>query len=99
MARFMIKSHQIKRGDRFDMTVVTATEFKLNLGKYLSMVGDDTIAISKNGKLIAQLVPYRQSKTDTLVGILKDSYLPEDFDGDYRELIGEMRRRDYEDLD
>ncbi|MBQ9015580.1 MAG: type II toxin-antitoxin system Phd/YefM family antitoxin [Firmicutes bacterium] len=81
------------------MTVVTATEFKLNLGRYLSRINDEEIAISKNGRMVARLVPYRHTLSDALVGILKDTELPNHFDGDYRELIGEMRRQDYEDLD
>ena len=34
---------------------VTATEFKTNLGKYLEIVYDEDILITKNGKVIAQL--------------------------------------------
>ena len=34
---------------------VTATEFKTNLGKYLELVMDEDILITKNGKVIAQL--------------------------------------------
>ena len=35
--------------------IVTATEFKTNLGKYLEIVYDEDILITKNGKVIAQL--------------------------------------------
>ena len=35
--------------------IVTATEFKTNLGKYLEIVYDEDILITKNGKIIAQL--------------------------------------------
>ena len=35
--------------------VVTATEFKTNLGKYLEIVIEEDILITKNGKVIAQL--------------------------------------------
>ncbi len=34
---------------------VTATEFKLNLGKYLALAMTQDIFISKNGKCIARL--------------------------------------------
>ena len=34
---------------------VTATEFKTNFGKYLEIVMDEDILITKNGKVIAQL--------------------------------------------
>lgn len=41
-------------------TVVTATEFKQNLGKYLDYVCDDQtdVVITKNGNKIARLTPY-----------------------------------------
>ena len=79
--------------------IITATEFKVNLGHYLSTVGQEEITISKNGKPIAKLVPYRNYVTDSLVGLLGDVKLPKNFDGDYRKLIGEMREKDYESLD
>ncbi|MCR5457967.1 MAG: type II toxin-antitoxin system Phd/YefM family antitoxin [Clostridiales bacterium] len=34
---------------------VTATEFKTNLGKYLDIISDEDVLITKNGKVIAQL--------------------------------------------
>ena len=79
--------------------IVTATDFKINLGRYLSSVNEETITISKNGKPVAKLVPYKEYVTDSLVGIFHDVDLPEDFDGDYRKMISEMRGVDYEDLD
>lgn len=79
--------------------VVTATDFKMNLGKYLSTVLDEEITISKNGKPIAKLVPYKEYVSDSLVGVLRDVELPDDFDGDYRGLIRQMRGQDYESLD
>ena len=79
--------------------VVTATEFKTNLGYYLSNISQEEITISKNGKPIARLVPYKEYISDSLVGVLSDVELPEGFDGDYRKLIQEMRGMDYENLD
>ena len=79
--------------------VVTATELKLNLGKYLSGVNNEEVTISKNGKPIVKLVPYREYVSDSLVGVLSGVKLPDDFTGDYRELIREMREKDYENLD
>ena len=79
--------------------VVTATDLKLNLGKYLSSVSQEEVTISKNGKPIAKLVPYREFVSDSLVGVLGDVVFPDDFDGDYRALIREMRGMDYESLD
>lgn len=60
--------------------VVTATEMKANFGKYLSRVGEEEIIITKNGKKVAELVPSKMSITDSLIGILKDSGIPEDID-------------------
>ncbi len=44
--------------------IVTATEFKTNLGKYLEMATSQDIFITKNGKSIARLtskIPYERS--------------------------------------
>lgn len=79
--------------------VVTATDFKMNLGKYLSTVLDEEITISKNGKPIAKLVPYKEYVSDSLVGVLRDVDVPDDFGGDYSGLIRQMREQDYESLD
>jgi len=35
--------------------IITATEFKTNLGKYFDLVANEDIWISKNGKTIAKL--------------------------------------------
>ena len=79
--------------------VVTATELKTNLGKYLSQVGQEDIIISKNGKPIARLAQYKERVSDSLVGLLNSDELPKEFDGDYRKLIREGRLRDYENID
>ena len=79
--------------------VVTATDLKTNLGKYLSQIGQEDIIISKNGKPIARLAKYKERVSDSLVGFLSDDDLPADFDGDYRKLIREGRVSDYENLD
>lgn len=51
---------------------VTATEFKLNLGRYLDLVLTEDIWISKNGKIVAKLVNPNVSAVDSISGILKD---------------------------
>lgn len=39
---------------------ITATEFKMNLGKYLLMAASEDIYITRNGKTIAKLTaPYQ----------------------------------------
>jgi prevent-host-death family protein len=52
--------------------VVTATELKANIGRYLDAAARDEVFITKNGKLIAKLSsPARdkQAILDSLVGI------------------------------
>ncbi len=53
--------------------VVTATEFKTNLGKYLELAAAQDIFITKNGKNIARLTSpsiNKLSVLDNLVGIV-----------------------------
>jgi len=56
--------------------VVTATEFKTNVGKYLSMADTVDIVITRNGKSVAKLTNARDAKLIALRsmrGMLKDS--------------------------
>lgn len=60
--------------------IITATEFKKNLGKYLELVENEDITITKNGKPIAVL-----AKPIDKLAILKSLYgaakpVEEDFD-------------------
>ena len=61
--------------------IVTATEFKTNLGKYLEMAMSQDIFITKNGKSIARLTSPAVNKLallDGLVGIVpKDQAIDE----------------------
>ena len=55
---------------------ITATELKLNLGKYLLLAATQDIYITRNGITIAKLVsPYqdRVDIVDTLFGSVPDS--------------------------
>ena len=55
--------------------IVTATEFKNNLGKYLEMAMSQDIFITKNGKSIARLTSPTVDKLallDDLVGIIPE---------------------------
>lgn len=64
------------------MTIITATEFKNNLGNYLSMDNDEDILITKNGKVIKKLTS-PNNKLDILnniAGALKNA------DVDYDDL-------------
>lgn len=52
--------------------MVTSTEFKLNLGRYLDLVSQEEIIITKNGRRIAKLVPDEEdliSVAQSLFGI------------------------------
>jgi len=57
---------------------VTATEFKSNMGKYLSMASRQDIYITKNGQRIAKLTSPsadRVAMLDSLVGIASEQKL------------------------
>ncbi|MDR0929875.1 MAG: type II toxin-antitoxin system prevent-host-death family antitoxin [Oscillospiraceae bacterium] len=74
---------------------VTATEFKNNIGKYLSLVSTEDILITKNGKNIAKLSSAKQSKVDivrSLIGSVPN-------DGFTLQDAREERMRRYESTD
>lgn len=55
---------------------VTATEFKTNMGRYLDMLSNDVIYITRNGKVVAMVSRPkvdRQALLDDLVGIIPDN--------------------------
>ena len=45
---------------------ITATELKMNLGKYLLLAATQDIYITRNGKTVAKLVSPYQDKMDTV---------------------------------
>ena len=49
---------------------ITATELKLNLGRYLKLVNFEDILITRNGKTIAKLINPRISAVDSISGVL-----------------------------
>ena len=52
---------------------VTATEFKSNIGRYLSIVADEDIFIAKNSRRVAKLISDKQAKADivrSIIGII-----------------------------
>jgi len=56
--------------------IVTATEFKTNIGKYLSLADDEDVLITKNGRSVAKLISAKGGKASalrSLRGILKGS--------------------------
>ena len=55
------------------MMSITATELKMNLGKYLMLAEKEDIYITKNGKVVAKLSNPNQDRVDmakSLFGIL-----------------------------
>lgn len=72
--------------------IITATEFKTNFGKYLEMISQEDIFITRNGKTVAKVVNPQISAVDSLRGILKD--VPDDID---KETLREERLSKYED--
>lgn len=53
--------------------IVSATEFKTRVGKYLEIVDKEEIIITRNGKQVAKLVPVKHQVTpnaDFLYGLL-----------------------------
>jgi len=54
--------------------IVTATEFKANIGKFLVLADSEDVLVTKNGRNIARLVSVRDGKESALRplrGILK----------------------------
>lgn len=45
---------------------ITATELKMNLGKYLLMAASEDVYITRNGKTVAKLTAPYQNKLDTV---------------------------------
>ena len=52
---------------------VTATEFKLNFGKYLEMVVAEDIYITRNGKTVAKMIN-PSFLTDSILNDIKNIY-------------------------
>ena len=70
---------------------VTATEFKLNLGKYLELVLTEDIWVTKNGKTVAKLINPNISAVDSISGVLAGK-VPADLD---RHTLREERLSKY----
>lgn len=55
--------------------LITATELKENIAKYLALADREDIIITKNGQQIARLTSINKrgaSLTDTLIGVIPD---------------------------
>ncbi len=60
---------------------VTATEFKLNLGKYLKLAEKEDVYITKNGKVVAKLTNPNADRVETaksLLGLIPADITPEE---------------------
>jgi prevent-host-death family protein len=58
--------------------IVTATEFKTNIGKYLKMDNEEDILITRNGRNVAKLINAQDNSIaslQTLRGIIKGTDL------------------------
>jgi len=80
--------------------IVTATEFKNRVGKYLEFTNNgEEVVISKNGKQIAKLIPVSQPKAPNVNGLVS---LLQNASKDTKSIskadIREERLKDYENL-
>ena len=77
------------------MIQTTATDFKANLGKYLTLVGREDIHITRNGIDIAVLTApkSRHGWVEELTGVIPDS------DIDERQAKAERLAQKYENFD
>ena len=74
--------------------IITATEFKSNLGRYLELVDKEDIMITRNGKRIAKLTAAAKDRTDILSALT--GIVPSDVS---LETAREERLRKYENRD
>ncbi|MDR0288128.1 MAG: type II toxin-antitoxin system Phd/YefM family antitoxin [Clostridiales bacterium] len=82
--------------------IITSTELKTNLGKYLDMLETDDIIITRNGRKFAKLTREEDNAlTDirSLFGILKNSPYAKMNDDQIKEAIHEGRAAQHERLD
>ena len=59
---------------------ITATELKMNLGKYLLLAESEDVYITKNGKVVAKLTNPNADRVEiakSLVGIIPADITPE----------------------
>ncbi|KLU59354.1 hypothetical protein CEB3_c43400 [Peptococcaceae bacterium CEB3] len=63
------------------MMIVSSSEFKTNVGRYLSLLGQEEIIITKNGKRVARLIQEKEDKiaiAKSLIGVLPDTVTKEE---------------------
>ena len=82
--------------------MISSTELKTNLGKYLDLVTAEGIIITRNGRKIAKLVKEEDdalSEIRSLFGILADTDATRMSDGEIKDAIHEERSKRYDSLD
>jgi len=70
--------------------LITATELKTNLGKYLTLSATEDIFITKNGKVVAKLTNLFQDRVDiakSLFGVVSDDMILDDAKDERRSHI------------
>jgi antitoxin (DNA-binding transcriptional repressor) of toxin-antitoxin stability system len=74
--------------------LITSTELKTNLGKYLDLLSTEDIVVTRNGRKVARLVQETDdalSEIRSLFGILADSELSHMTDEEIKNIIFEER--------
>ena len=61
--------------------IISSSEFKTNIGRYLSLVAKEDIIITRNGKRVARLIAEKEDKVaiaKSLIGILPSTATKEE---------------------
>ena len=74
--------------------MITATELKLNLGKYLDMVEKEDITLTRNGKVVAVMM--KPQKNDAYGSLSK--YANEELQKEEKSVMGREIVRKYENI-
>ena len=73
LRRHAVVADKTQSGKGGHVMSITATELKMNLGKYLSLSETEDIYITRNGKIVAKLTNPFQDRVDaakSLFGVL-----------------------------
>ncbi|MCL2811943.1 MAG: type II toxin-antitoxin system Phd/YefM family antitoxin [Clostridia bacterium] len=79
--------------------MISSTEFKTNLGKYLDLVTGEDIIITRNGRKIAKLVKEEDATVSdirSLFGILANTEASRMSDSEVKEAIHAERSKRYD---
>ena len=82
--------------------IVTSTDLKTNLGKYLDLLNKEDVIITRNGRKVAKLTKEEDNKLAEILplfGLLADTELSAMTDHDIKDVIYEERSRRHERLD